>query len=44
VFVWAPFHYIHMMFITLLICIFVALFINRFIFKNHAELVFNEQK
>ena len=42
VFVWAPFHYIHMMCITLFICIFIALFINRFILKNKATLVFKE--
>lgn len=43
VFVWAPFHYIHMMTITLFICIFMALFINRFVFKNRASLVFKKK-
>jgi SSS family solute:Na+ symporter len=44
IFVWAPFHYIHMMCITLFICIFVALFINRFVFNNRATFVFSKNK
>ncbi|MTI13829.1 SLC5 family protein [Sansalvadorimonas verongulae] len=36
---WAPFHYIHMMFITLLSCVAFALFVNRFVFKKSAQFV-----
>ena len=38
---WAPFHYIHMMFITLLSCVGVALFLNRALFRKKAEFVFS---
>jgi len=31
-FVWAPFHYIHMMFITVIFCVATALIVSRFIF------------
>jgi SSS family solute:Na+ symporter len=31
-FVWAPFHYIHMMFITVIFCVFAALLVSRFVF------------
>jgi SSS family solute:Na+ symporter len=42
----APFglHYIHLMFVTLIACISFALFINRFIFKNKASLVFRSEQ
>lgn len=36
--VWAPFHYIHMMFITLIMSVFFALAVNRLIFANRATL------
>ncbi len=36
-FVWMPIHYIHMMFITLIICVSTALFVNRFIFGQKAK-------
>ncbi|MFD2165035.1 SLC5 family protein [Thalassotalea euphylliae] len=39
VFVWAPFHYIHMMCITLFSCIGMALLINRLVFKKPIALV-----
>lgn len=39
VFVWAPFHYIHMMCITLFSCVGLALLINRFVFGKPIELV-----
>lgn len=38
-FVWTPFHYIHMMFITLLCCIAIALLVNRFVFGKKAVLL-----
>ena len=31
-FIWAPFHYIHMMFITVIFCVFSALLVSRFVF------------
>ena len=31
-FVWAPFHYIHMMFITVIFCVAAALLVSRFLF------------
>ena len=31
-FVWAPLHYIHMMFITVIFCVFAALLVSRFVF------------
>lgn len=37
VFVWMPLHYIHMMCITLFVCVGLALAINRFILGNRAE-------
>jgi len=30
--VWAPFHYIHMMFITVIFCVATALVVSRFVF------------
>ncbi len=36
-FVWMPIHYIHMMLITLIICVGLALFINRFVFGQRAQ-------
>lgn len=38
-FIWSPLHYIHMMFFTLMACILVALFTNKFIFGNKAQLI-----
>lgn len=38
-FVWAPFHYIHSMFITLIFCVAVALLANRYVFGRKAVLV-----
>jgi SSS family solute:Na+ symporter len=37
-FVWMPIHYIHMMFITLIVCVSLALLVNRFIFGQKAKL------
>ena len=37
-FVWTPFHYIHLMFITLVACIAFALFVNRIIFGEVARI------
>lgn len=37
-FVWTPVHYIHAMFITLIVCIAMALLTNMIIFGNKAEL------
>ena len=39
-FVWAPFHYIHMMFITLVSCVVVALAVSRFVFNTRPRLQF----
>ena len=39
VFVWAPFHYIHMMCITLFSCVGLALLVNRFVFGKPIQLV-----
>lgn len=39
-FVWAPLHFIHMMFITLWLSIGFALLLNRLAFKQHAVFVF----
>lgn len=36
-FAWSPFHYIHMMFFTLLFCVGVSLAINKFVFRNDAQ-------
>lgn len=41
-FVWTPIHYIHLMFITLLFCISVALITTRFVFNTRPELVFGK--
>ncbi|MGI9295755.1 MAG: sodium:solute symporter family transporter [Pseudomonadales bacterium] len=38
-FVWTPIHYIHLMFITLLSCVAVALMISRFVFDTRPELL-----
>lgn len=38
-FVWAPFHYIHAMFLTLIFCVLVALGANKFIFGRNATWV-----
>ncbi len=40
-FVWAPLHYIHMMFFTLLACITFALLINRLAFGKRCTFVFS---
>jgi len=37
-FVWAPFHYIHMMFITLWTCVGLSLAVNRLVFGRTAQL------
>ena len=37
--IWKPLHYIHMMFFTFLICVSLALLINRFVLGNRAEYV-----
>ncbi len=37
-FVWAPLHYIHMMFVTLLSCVATALLVSRFVFGKQASL------
>lgn len=39
IFVWAPFHYIHMMLITLIFCVTLALTVNRLVFGKTAELI-----
>lgn len=41
--IWMPLHYIHMMFFTLFICIGIALFVNRFILGNRAELLIGKK-
>lgn len=38
-FVWAPLHYIHMMLITLILCVTMALSINRWVFGIKPELI-----
>ena len=38
-FVWSPVHYIHMMLVTLVLCVIIALTINRWVYGNRAELV-----
>lgn len=43
-FVWAPLHYIHLMFITLWACIFCALFVNRVVFAWQAQWAWYEIK
>ena len=43
-FVWAPWHYIHMMAVTLFACVGFALFLNRTVFGRHAEFVFSAPK
>lgn len=40
VFVWMPLHYIHMMCVTLFICIALAMLINRLILGNRADFIF----
>ncbi|MCE2029407.1 SLC5 family protein [Sessilibacter corallicola] len=43
-FVWTPTHYIHLMFVTLICCVAIALIANRFLFGGHTELVFGQVK
>ena len=38
-FAWSPFHYIHLMFITLIFCVVWALVINKLVFRNSAEFI-----
>ncbi|NVE93290.1 SLC5 family protein [Altererythrobacter lutimaris] len=38
--IWQPAHYIHGMAVTLFLCIGMALFVNRFVFGQNAELAF----
>lgn len=38
-FLWTPIHYIHLMFITLIACILIALVYNRLVLGNRAEFV-----
>ena len=40
-FMWTPLHYIHLMLITLICCVSVALLVNRLIFGNKAELIWS---
>ncbi|MEM6300195.1 MAG: sodium/solute symporter [Pseudomonadota bacterium] len=37
-FLWTPLHYIHLMAITLFLCVSFALFLNRWLFNRHATL------
>ncbi|MBR9911541.1 MAG: hypothetical protein GYB33_14430 [Gammaproteobacteria bacterium] len=37
-FMWAPLHNIHMMFVTLLSCVATALLVSRFVFGKQASL------
>lgn len=41
---WTPIHYIHLMFVTLIACVIFALGVNKFVFKNKAELVYGKNK
>ncbi|MFK8049373.1 MAG: SLC5 family protein [Halioglobus sp.] len=41
-FVWTPIHYIHLMFVTLLVCIGVALATTRLVFNTKPELIFGK--
>ncbi len=34
-FVWAPYHYIHMMFVTVIFCVISALLVSRYLFGTH---------
>ena len=43
-FVWAPWHYIHMMAVTLFACVGFALLLNRTVFGRQAEFVFSSPK
>jgi SSS family solute:Na+ symporter len=43
IFVWAPFHYIHMMAITLMLCVLIALTVNRLVFQKQARCVLFKQ-
>lgn len=38
-FAWSPFHYIHLMFITLIFCVALALIVNQFIFGRRAAYI-----
>ena len=42
-FVWTPIHYIHLMFVTLLVCIGVALATTRLVFNTRPELIFGKE-
>lgn len=44
IFVWAPFHYIHMMLITLIFCVSLALIVNRLAFGKIARLIRHQAK
>ncbi len=39
---WEPLHYIHLMLITLISCVLVALAVNRLVFRQRARLVFSD--
>lgn len=39
-FVWAPFHYIHMMFFTLIMCVIIALIASQYLFNSKPRLAF----
>lgn len=41
-FVWSPIHYIHLMLVTLILCVIIALAINRWVFGNSAQLIGKE--
>ena len=43
-FLWAPLHYIHMMFFTLIACIIFALIVNRLVFGRKAEFTLDDFK
>jgi len=43
-FVWSPVHYIHLMFITLVSCVLVALAVSRFIFNTQPSLAGKSQE
>jgi SSS family solute:Na+ symporter len=43
-FVWTPIHYIHLMLVTLVLCVCIALTLNRLVFGNRAELVWGSSE
>ncbi|NIB44203.1 SLC5 family protein [Pseudomaricurvus alkylphenolicus] len=43
-FVWTPIHYIHLMLVTLVLCVCIALTLNRLVFGNRAELVWRSSE